>query len=123
MTIAYICVLIMILIPYFFVGLAKMAPGFNNATPRDSIATVKGWRKRAYWVQLNCFESFPPFAVAVIIASQLHAVQDTVDNLSIAFILSRVAHAISYFANKTHLRTLFWTIGFGCVIAIFVSGF
>jgi uncharacterized MAPEG superfamily protein len=123
MTTAYICVLIMIVLPYFFVVLAKMAPGFNNATPRDSIATVKGWRKRAYWIQLNCFESFPPFVAAVIIAAQLQASQSTVDNLSMVFILSRVAHAISYFANKTHLRTLFWTIGFVCVIAIFVSGF
>lgn len=120
MTIAYWCILIMIVFPYFFTVLAKSGPGFNNHDPREYLARVEGWRKRAHWVQVNNFETFPAFAVSVIIAHQLQANQVFVNYLAISFVIARILHAICYLADRPSLRTLFWFIGFGCVAAIFI---
>ena len=119
MTIAYWCVLIMILFPYLFTLLAKSGTGFNNSNPREYLEKVEGWRKRAHWVQVNNFETFPAFAAAVIIAHLLQADQTMVNRLAIGFVIARTLHAIYYLANKASLRTLFWFLGLGCVLALF----
>lgn len=120
MTIDYWCLLVMIVFPYVFTVLAKTGPGFNNQTPREYLDKVQGWRKRAYWVQLNSFEAFPGFAASIFVVHQMHADQIMVNRLAITFIVARILHAICYMANKSSLRTLFWSIGLGCVIAIFI---
>lgn len=120
MTIAYWCVLGMILFPMIFTALAKTRGDYTHKDPRVYFARLDGWRKRAYWVELNIYESFPPFAAAVIIAQQLHAFQPTVDKLAIGFVVARVLHSLCYIGNQGVLRTLFWMLGFACVIALFV---
>lgn len=121
MTIAYWCILIAALLPYLFVSLAKIAaPQFDNSCPREFCETLKGWRKRAYWAQLNGFEAFPAFAVAVLIAQQSFAAQSTIDTLAIVFILARILHGLFYIYNKALLRLLIWTVGFVCMIALFL---
>ena len=70
MTCAYWCVLAAIMLPYIWVTVAK-AGGFDNAAPRDSLASLVGWRRRADWAHLNAFEAIPSFAAAVIIATQI----------------------------------------------------
>ena len=76
MTIAYWCVLAFGLSPYFFATLAKSSKGFNNNTPREFLQQATGWRKRAHWVQLNNFETFPLFATCTLIAHQFHYSQE-----------------------------------------------
>ena len=121
MTIAYWCVLVAALLPFVFTGIAKFAgPGFNNRRPRDFQAQLTGMRARAHWAHLNSFEAFPPFAAAVIIAHQLAAPQDSVDALAVAFIVARLAYGALYIADLQLLRSIVWTIGLGCVVALFV---
>lgn len=119
MTIAYGCVLIMIIFPYIFTCLAKFSPQFNNHTPREYLEHLTGWRKRAHWIQLNSFEITPAFAAGVIIAHQLHSTQTSIDKLAIAFVISRCLYAVCYLTDKATLRTIVWTVGLGCVIALF----
>src|SRR5579864_6952350 len=119
MTIAYGCVLLMIIFPYIFTVLAKSGPLFNNHRPREYLAHITGWRKRAHWIQLNSFEINPAFAASVIIAHQLHTTQTTVDKLAIAFVITRCLYAACYIADKAIYRTIVWTLGFGCIIALF----
>jgi len=121
MTTAYWCILIAAILPYLFVALAKVGgPRFDNHCPREYCEKLHGWRKRAYWTHLNGFEAFPPFAVAVLIAQHSFVEQSTIDSLAIAFILARILHGIFYIYNKDILRSLVWTIGFACVVALFV---
>jgi uncharacterized MAPEG superfamily protein len=119
MTIAYWCVLVTILFPYIFAFIAKMDPHYNNHTPREYLQTLTGWRKRAHNVQLNCFETGPAFGITVIIAHLLQAPQVSLDKLAIAFVIARIIYAICYLTDKASLRTLFWTIGMGCMLGIF----
>jgi uncharacterized MAPEG superfamily protein len=121
MTIAYWCVLVAALLPFVFTAIAKFAgPGFNNRRPRDFQAQLTGMRARAHWAHLNSFEAFPPFAAAVIIAHQLAAPQGSVDALAVAFIVARLAYGALYIADLQLMRSIVWTIGLGCVVALFV---
>lgn len=120
MTLAYWCVFIAALLPYGFTVLAKTGPGFNNHTPREYLERTQGWRKRAHWAQLNGFEAFPAFAAAVIIAHLQTVPQFTLNALAITFITTRLLHGIFYLANLATLRSLFWGLGFVCVVALFI---
>jgi uncharacterized MAPEG superfamily protein len=125
MTTAYWCVLLAALLPYAGTLTAKVGgrmPIPANRTPRQWLETLEGWRKRAHWSQLNSFEAFPPFAAAVIIATQLQAPQARLDALALAFIGFRVAYFACYLADWATARSLVWTGGMACVVWIFMLG-
>jgi len=120
MTIAYWCVLAAIILPYFFTVLAKSGRGFNNSIPRQYLASLKGWRQRANWAQLNSFEALPGFIAGVIISQQLGVSQLTIDTLAIVFIIMRLLYGVCYIGDKASLRSLCWAIALGCVISLFI---
>ena len=121
MSIAFWCILVAAILPYPIVILAKSKRGsYDNRAPREYLAQLEGFRKRANWAQLNAFEAFPPFAAAVIIAHLQQVSQATIDMLALSFIAMRVLHAVFYVLDKPSLRSLVWFVGFACVIALFV---
>ena len=120
MTIAYWCVLVAALLPYPWVLAAKASPRYNNYSPRDYLARQSGWRQRAHWAHLNTLEAFPLFAVAVVIAQQLHVQQESLDRLALAFIGLRLAYGLVYIANIAWLRSLVWFAALGCCVAMFL---
>jgi len=111
------------LMPFLFTGIAKFSGGrYNNYSPREFLEKQEGFRKRAHWAQLNSFEAFPMFAAAVIIAHLTGAEQDYINTLAIAFIGIRIVYGAMYLANLAALRTLVWSAGLACVIALFAAG-
>ena len=120
MTIAYWCVLFMGLLPIVAAGIAKKGfKDFDNSMPRQWLANQTGFRARANAAQANLFESLPLFFAAVMIASITHAPQNRIDLLAIGFVLARIAFLICYIANWPTIRTIVWTAGLICVMAIF----
>ncbi len=122
MTTAFWCVLVAGFLPIVAVGLAKAQSGFDNHAPRAWLARLEGWRARAHAAHLNSFEAFAPFAAAVIIAHLAHAAQGRIDLLALGFIAARIAYIALYITDRATLRSVAWTIGTGCVIALFVAG-
>lgn len=123
MTLAYWCVLIAAVMPYIFTGIAKFSGGrYNNYSPREFLEKQEGFRKRAHWTQLNSFEAFPPFAAAVVIAHLTGGEQEYINTLAMAFIAIRVVYGVMYVGNFAALRTLVWSAGLGCTIALFAAG-
>jgi uncharacterized MAPEG superfamily protein len=122
MTIAYWCILSMLIYPYIFTALAKSSRNYNNQDPRKYLETVTGWRKRALNVQLNCFEATPAFGIAVIVAHLIKGNQNTINILALIFVFSRLCYAFCYLTNKARLRSLFWFIGMSCIIGLFFTG-
>jgi len=118
MTMAYSCVLLMIIFPYFFTTLAKFSTHFNNHKPREYLDHLTGWRKRANYVQLNSFEVHPAFGIAVIIAHLIKTVQFNIDVFAITFVVSRICYAICYLSDQASLRSLFWFIGMACIVGL-----
>lgn len=121
MTIALWCVFAAGLLPYVATVIAKSGRrGFDNREPRTWLARQEGYRARANAAQMNAFEAFPFFAVAVIIARLLHGPQPLVDVLAVVFITARVLYLICYLANLAALRSLVWFVGFAAVVGIFI---
>lgn len=122
MTTAYWCVLVAILMPIVWAGIAKGgARSFDNARPRDYLASLQGWRQRANWAQANSYESFPPFAAGVIIAHLAGAAQPTIDMLALGYVAARILYGIFYIADRATLRSLAWVAGLVCIIGLFVA--
>ena len=120
MTIAYACVLFMGLFPYVAAGIAKKGfEQYDNSMPRQWLAKQTGFRARANAAQANLFESLPLFFAAVIIASVNGAPQLRLDLLAIGFVIARITYLICYIANWPTMRSIVWTLGLICAVAIF----
>lgn len=124
MTIAFWCVVAAMFIPLCCSMTAKMSgsgfPPANNHNPREFLESLTGFRKRAHWAQQNTFESFPPFAAAVIIAHIAHASQQWVDGLAIAFVVLRILYVVFYVTDKASARSAVWMAALACVVGLFV---
>jgi uncharacterized MAPEG superfamily protein len=122
MTTALWCVLVAGLRPYAATLTAKGGVRFDNRNPRSWLAQQTGWRARAHAAQLNSFEAFPLFAVAVLVAQQLHAPQARVDLLAMVFVAARVGYFMTYLADLHVLRSVVWFVGIASALAIFLAG-
>ncbi|MCP4002214.1 MAG: hypothetical protein GY727_14990 [Gammaproteobacteria bacterium] len=123
MTFAYWCVLLAALLPIIWVGIAKTgADGYDNHKPRIFLANLKDWPQRANWAQINAYEAFPPFAAGVIIAHIVSADQLIIDMLAGIFLVARILHGVFYIQDKATLRSAVWSLGFMCIIGLFLAG-
>ena len=122
MTISLWCVLTAGLLPYVAIAAAKAGPGFDNHLPRAWLATLTGWRARAYAAPLNGFEAFPLFAVAVLVAHYTGAPQGKVDTLALIFVGTRFLYLIAYLTDFATLRSILWLISIITTVRIFVAG-
>ena len=119
---AYWCVLVAALLPYAWVAIAKAsAPRYDNRDPRGWVARQDNPRlKRAHAAHLNALEAFAPFAAGVLMAQLAGVAEATIATLALAFVALRIAHALSYIADRPLLRSLAWFGALGCVVALLV---
>ena len=121
MTVAYWCVLVAGIMPVVLAGVAKSRGDFDNRAPREWLAALEGWRRRANAAQNNSWEAFAPFAAAVIIAHIAGARQGMIDTLALAFVACRIAYAFLYITDRASLRSVAWIAGYACVIGLFIT--
>jgi len=119
MTIAIACLLVAALMPFLTIAPAKYHRSYDNHAPRDWVAGLAGWRKRAFAAHLNHFEAFAPFAAGLLAAELVKAPQGAIDGLALVFVASRVVYTAFYVADKAALRSLVWMVGFGCTVALY----
>ena len=121
MTIAYWCVLFMIMLPYVFNQIAKRGmPLDENRRPREYLEALDGPAKRADWAHRNTLEVLPGFAAAVIIAHLCEADQDKMDVICVIYVALRIAYGIFYIFDRHVLRSLSWMASFACIVLLFV---
>ena len=77
----------------------QRAGGYDNHHPRAQQAALEGFGARAVAAHLNGFESFAPFAAAVLVAHVSAAPASIVDTLAIVFVLARLAYVSCYLAD------------------------
>ncbi|WP_315359289.1 MAPEG family protein [Neisseria bacilliformis] len=126
MTLAYWCVLFAALLPIFCAMYAKKRGGFDfkrdNGNPRAFLAQTEGAAARANAAQQNGYETFAPFAAAVIIAHATGgASQAAVNFWAVLFVISRILFCLCYIAGEARLRSAVWGVGFVCIIALFIA--
>jgi uncharacterized MAPEG superfamily protein len=99
----------------------QRAGGYDNRLPRAQQARLEGWGARSVAAHKNGFESFAPFAAAVLVAHLSGGPEQIVDLLAISFVVARVGYVICYLADWASLRSAVWTIGFLATLLLFVS--
>ena len=120
MPLAYWCVLIAALLPYALGKYAKLGVPSDNRYPREDYENFPPRNRRAYAAHQNAFESFPFFAVAVVIALTMGAPVYAANALAVLYILLRIAYALLYIFNKPTARSLVFAVGMAVNVAIFV---
>jgi uncharacterized MAPEG superfamily protein len=99
----------------------QQAGGYDNHHPRAQQAALTGWGARSVAAHLNGFETFAPFAAAVLAAHICGAATGTVDLLAVVFVVSRVAYVGLYLADLASLRSLAWTVGWIATLGLFLA--
>jgi uncharacterized MAPEG superfamily protein len=92
---------------------------FDNANPRDPAFYGDPIRSRALGAHQNGIETFPFFAVAVLLAEFRGGPQRFVNELAVLFLIVRIAYVFTYLGNRPTLRSILWATGFVINIAIF----
>lgn len=128
MSVANWCIVAASVLPVLTVGMAKASfgglksarnkNGYDNNNPRQWASGLSGWQQRAVAAQTNGFEALPLFVAAVVLAQQAHADQARIDQLALAFVITRVVYVAIYLMNQATLRSLVWFVGLGLSIAI-----
>jgi uncharacterized MAPEG superfamily protein len=97
---------------------------FDNGAPRDPAFYEHPVRKRALGAHINGIETFPFFAVAVLLAEFRQAPQFWIDALATLFLMTRLAFVLAYVGDKPTTRTVLWNAAFAFNLGIFfLSGF
>jgi uncharacterized MAPEG superfamily protein len=92
---------------------------FDNSNPRDSAFYKPGPALRALGAHMNGIETFPFFAVAVLVAEFRQQPQHWIDMLAVTFVAIRLFYVLAYLGDRPTTRTLLWNIGFAVNAAIF----
>jgi uncharacterized MAPEG superfamily protein len=102
------------------VGQSKQPEGLDNKHPRAQQARLTGWALRANGAHLNSFESFAPFAAAVLAARVGGANLETLSLFAAAHVTLRAVYIALYLANVDKLRTLVWLLSTAATVRIFL---
>ncbi len=124
------CVLLAAFIPIVCAGMAKSngfgkpvyEGGYDNAMPRQWLASQTGWRARAHAAQSNSFEALPFFIGAVALAQHGGAEAARLDTLAVIYVALRVVYVALYIADRANARSLAWALALATNIAILFSG-
>ena len=124
MTFAYVCIVIAIIMPITLASISKKGSEvpFNNNEPREHIRHLNKRAKCAYGAEQNCYESFPPFAIAVLVAHLMGGAQLTIDILAGLYIFSRLMFVVFYLQGRGTLRSVTWMVGLIATISLFFVG-
>lgn len=126
MTIAEWCLFGTVLLYLVSLAPAKaLAPReFDNAKPRAPAFYADPVRGRMLGAHINGIETFPFFAVAVLLAEFRAAPQAWVDGLGLAFLVTRALFVLAYVGDRATLRTMLWNAAFAFNLGIFfLAGF
>jgi uncharacterized MAPEG superfamily protein len=121
MTVAEYCIFACVAIYLLtIVSVKRLGSGqYDNSKPRDPAFYEDAIRARALGAHQNGIETFPFFAVAVLLAEFRAAPQNLVNELAVLFVIVRIAYVFTYIGNRPRLRSILWNLGFLINIAIF----
>ena len=121
MTVAEYCVFAVValylltIVPIKWLGSRQ----YDNSKPRDPAFYADAIRARALGAHQNGIETFPFFAIAVLLAEFRGAPQNLINELAILFLIVRVAYVLTYIGDRPRLRSILWNVGFIINVAIF----
>jgi uncharacterized MAPEG superfamily protein len=123
MTIAELCLVGAVVLTILSIMPAKLngRREYDNGNPRDPRYFTPGLRSRSQGAHLNGYEAFPFFAASVLLAEMRAVPQGTVDALAVGFLVLRIVYVLLYLCDRPSARSVVWSVGFACNLAIFFS--
>ncbi|MDG2991343.1 MAPEG family protein [Candidatus Synechococcus calcipolaris G9] len=112
---------ILIYFPYCFVVAGRVQAGFDPAAPRALFDKLPPYAQRATWAHENSFETFMPYAAAVLLALVTGVQTQTAAIAAVAFIGARFLFSICYIANIPLGRSLMFGISTAATLTLFVQ--
>jgi uncharacterized MAPEG superfamily protein len=91
---------------------------YDNNHPRSQQTELTGYGARALAAHQNAFESLIIFTPALLLAIATNNTSTLVQQLAIAYIVSRLAYNVLYLANISTLRSIVWFVSLFCPLAI-----
>ncbi|KID55589.1 membrane protein [Pseudoalteromonas luteoviolacea] len=124
MNVIIMCALIAVFLPYLakvpIIIAANKVGGYDNKQPRAQQSQLSGLGARAVAAHYNCFESLIVFGIAVAIVLSTGTINMTIQGLAIAHIIARCVYCVCYWCDLDLLRSISWTVGVLCPIAMIV---
>ncbi|MCH9055620.1 MAPEG family protein [Synechococcus sp. PCC 6716] len=112
---------VLIYFPYIFVVIGRVQAGFDVAAPRALFDKLPPFAQRAVWAHENSFETFMPFAAAVLLTLLTHVETQTVAIASVSFVVARFLYSIFYIANIPIGRSLMFGVGTAATLTLFLQ--
>ena len=121
MTVAEWCIFASLMLTLLSIASVKWSRHgrFDNSRPRDPAFYEDPIAARALGAHQNGIESFPFFAVAVLLAELRAGPQRPIDELAVLFLIVRIAYVLTYLGDRPTLRSILWSLGFAINLAIF----
>lgn len=104
----------LIWVPIIVNRLAEMGPWKALKNPQPDVRPHADWAYRVAHAHRNAIENLAVFAPLAIMVHLLGLSTPATATAALVFFLSRVAHAMIYAFGIPLLRTIAFTIGFGC---------
>jgi uncharacterized MAPEG superfamily protein len=101
----------LIYFPYGVVVYGRLKVGMDMAAPRALFDKLPDYAKRAAWAHQNSFETFMPFAAAVLMAYVTGVTSASAGWAAIAFVVGRFFFSIFYMLNIPIGRSLMFGVG------------
>ncbi|MEP1573337.1 MAPEG family protein [Roseibium album] len=121
MPIAIWCILAAAILPVLSIFPAKLSKDYDNENPKNPDFWRYGFRARAQAAQVNGFEAFPFFAIAVFVAMSQGASLYWIDQLAVLFVLLRLIYVFCYWTDRATPRSIAWLASFITIVALFTS--
>ncbi|MBJ20659.1 MAG: MAPEG family protein [bacterium] len=126
MTTPFWCLVAVIFIPIALAAVggqfrSKAFGSADNKNPRAQATQLSDAGARAYAAQENAWEAAIMFSVAVITTHLAGLAPSEAAPFTIAFVVLRVVHGISYIRDIDKVRSLSFLLGLVCMIALFVK--
>lgn len=112
---------ILIYFPYIFVVAGRVQVGFDPAAPRALFDKLPAYAQRATWAHENSFETFMPYAAAVLLALVVGVQTQTAAIAALAFLGGRFLFSICYIANIPLGRSLMFGVSTAATLTLFVQ--
>ena len=120
--------MLLIYVPFGVVGFARLQLGYDFKAPRLMFDKLPAYAQRATWAHQNGFETFAPFAAAVLIAyvtgPHLQIVTEgwtgdaLIAGLGIGFLITRLLYSLCYIFNLPLARSTAYVLSISCTAGI-----
>jgi uncharacterized MAPEG superfamily protein len=95
--------------------------GYDNRHPRDQQARVTtAWGKRAVAAHYNGFETFPAFAIGVLVAYVTQSDPGWTQILALVYVVTRILYIGFYLGDIHWARSSSWFVGFACIFGLYL---